>query len=301
MRRPPAAGARVRVRACAKINLTLRVLGKRPDGYHELRTTFQSVALHDTLTFASTSGPFAIAANEPSCPCDESNLVWKAAERLWAVSGRRGALSGVTVHIHKRVPSEAGLGGGSSNAAAALRALRELWDMRVPDDVLFGLGATIGADVPFFLGGGTMLGLDRGDLLFRLAEEPRAWVVIARPDFGVGTRDAYAWWDEERSTVKPPRRATAARTGAEHVNDLQRPVTRKYPAIGRLIRMLDRAGARHAAMSGSGSAVFGLFDERSSAEQAATALDRPPVRVWLTRTTTGRQHERLSAVERLGG
>jgi 4-diphosphocytidyl-2-C-methyl-D-erythritol kinase len=284
---PRPAGA-VRVRACAKINLTLRVLGVRPDGYHELRTTFQSLALHDTLTFEATSGPFAILTSDPSCPADPSNLVWKAAERLWAVSGRRGTLSGVRVRIRKRIPAEAGLGGGSSDAAATLRALRALWKVRVHDDQLVGLGAIVGADVPFFFGGGTMLGLDRGDLLFRLAEEPPAWVVLARPDIGVSTREAFGWWDEVQIRLKPD---------PTTVNDLQAPVVRRHPPILKLIKGLQRSGARYAAMSGSGSAVFGLFDDPASARRTAAELVGPSVRTWVTQTTTGRRHQRLSAVE----
>lgn len=274
----------VRIRACAKINLTLRVLGIRADGYHELRTTFQSLALHDTLTFTPARGPFAITSDDPQCPTDESNLVWKAAARLWESAGRRRGVTGVRVHIRKRVPMRAGLGGGSSDAASALRALGEFWGLRVPALEVERIGRSLGADVAFFLEGGTALGLERGDLLFPLQDTEPAWVVVARPDFGVSTSDAYRWWDE----------AQPAARRREWTNDLQPVVAARHPRITRLIRRLERHGARAAAMSGSGSAVFGLFDARRPAEMAATALAGPGVSLWLTRTTSRRGHARMS-------
>ena len=328
------AAARIwRVRASAKINLTLRVIGIRPDGYHELRTTFQSLALHDTLTFERQRGAFTISSDDPRCPTGETNLVWKAAAALWSTRGARGELSGVRVHIRKRIPMEAGLGGGSSDAAAALLALRAVWRARVSDADLASIGRTLGADVPFFLEGGTALGVERGDLLFPLMDAPPAWVVIARPDFGVSTKDAYGWWDEafldgrgaaagsltlatnQASPQAPGGRRSAASgrsraealprvqpvdvRGADAGNDLQGPVCQRHPQISSLINRLKRLGARESAMSGSGSAVFGLFDQREMAEAAATALQGPRLAVWLTRTTARRQHLRASAPQRV--
>lgn len=299
-RRPPRA---LRAHAAAKINLTLRVLGIRPDGYHELRTTFQSLALHDTLTFAPGGSAFVITSNDPSCPADPSNLVWKAADALWRAAGRRGSLPPTTVHIHKRIPVQAGLGGGSSDAAVALRALRELWRLDLGDARIEGLGRGLGADVAFFLEGGTALGVERGDLLFPLVDADPGWVVLVRPDFGVSTRDAYAWWDERwlaRQTQAAPSgarpRPNAGGRSAEWVNDLEAPVVARYPRIGRLVKALARHGARFAAMSGSGSAVFGLFDERAGAERAIAQMSSGRVSAWLTRTTSRRQHARLSQI-----
>jgi len=293
------ASAVVRVRACAKINLTLRVLGIRADGYHELRTTFQSLALHDTLTFAAVPGPFRILSSDPDCPTDQTNLVWKAAARLWSTAGRRGDPDGVTVRITKRVPVQAGLGGGSSDAAAALRALRVLWRLDVADEVLETISRDLGADVAFFLTGGTVLGVERGDLLFPLVDTPRAWIVLARPDFGVSTKDAYAWWDAGwRAAVGPgsagPAGGRSSRTD-EWTNDLQGPVVERHPRILRLVRSLRRHGAQFAAMSGSGSAVFGLFGDRTSAARAAAAVTSRTVSAWVTRTTSRAEHVRASA------
>lgn len=282
----------IRARACAKVNLTLRVLGIHPDGYHELRTTFQSLALHDTLTFTAGRGPFRISSTSPDCPVDDTNLVWKAAAHLWRVSGRAGEPHGVHVHIRKRVPVQAGLGGGSSDAAAALRALPLLWRMRVDRRDLGAIGRSLGADVSFFLDGGTALGVERGDLLFPLQDTPRTWVVLARPGFGVSTRAAYGWWDEAFLGGARPRPGKAE--AGEWVNDLEAPVVRHHPQIGRLVRKLERAGARFAAMSGSGSAVFGLFEERAAAANAAAALTGHGVKTWVTRTLNRREYLRAT-------
>src|SRR5881397_3131106 len=138
----------VRASAYAKINLSLRVLGVRPDGYHELRTIFQSIALHDTLTVRVRRGSFALQCDDPGCPTDATNLVWRAAERVWAQSGRRGILRDIEVRLAKRIPLQAGLGGGSSDAAAALRLFGSLWRVKAP--ALREIAVTLGADVRTF-------------------------------------------------------------------------------------------------------------------------------------------------------
>jgi 4-diphosphocytidyl-2C-methyl-D-erythritol kinase len=191
-------GRGIRIHAPAKINVTLRVLGVRADGYHELRTTFQSLALHDTLTFAPVPGPLQIVCSDPQCPTDRTNLVWSAAQAVWRAAGRRATPSGVAVQIVKRIPMQAGLGGGSANAAAALVALSALWRVPLDDRQMRAIARNIGADVAFFLEGGRVLGLERGDELYPLVDGPAAWVIIARPDFGVAGH-AYRWWDAARS------------------------------------------------------------------------------------------------------
>jgi 4-diphosphocytidyl-2-C-methyl-D-erythritol kinase len=297
-------GRALRVRACAKINLTLRVLGIRPDGYHQLRTTFQSLALHDTLTFEPERGPFILTTDDPSCPTDQSNLVWKAAVALWQAAGRRGVPAGLRVHLRKRIPSQAGLGGGSSDAASTLTVLRVLWRTRTSDAELEALARSLGADVPFFLQGGTVLGVERGDLLFPLHDVPAAWVVLARPDFGVSTRDAYRWWDEADAGARGPSDPHARRSAAspapaipasEWTNDLEAPVVARYRRIGRLVAALRSGGASYAAMSGSGSAVFALFAERERALAAAERVRDRSTHAWTTTTVSRRRFLRLSA------
>jgi 4-diphosphocytidyl-2-C-methyl-D-erythritol kinase len=289
----------VRVSACAKINLSLRVLGLRPDGYHELRTIFQSIALHDTLTVRVRRGPFALQCDDPGCPADETNLVWRAAQHVWAASGRRGIMRGVEIRLAKRIPLQAGLGGGSSDAAAALRLFGSLW--RVKEPSLREIAVRLGADVPYFLEGGTVLGADRGDVLYRLADHPAAWVTLVVPSFGVSTAEAYRWWDERGRDV-----GRTLLGPADLGNDLQAPVAAHHPEIMEIVSALLKAGASHAAMSGSGSAVFGLFSRRPAAERAARALSKNthavrgpaggPRTILVTRTLNRAAYQRLAGI-----
>jgi 4-diphosphocytidyl-2-C-methyl-D-erythritol kinase len=284
------------VRAPAKINRSLRVLRRIAGGYHELRTIFQSIALHDTLTFEARSGPFRLECDDPACPTDRANLVWRAAETIVRAAGGRGAPRDIAIRIAKRIPTRAGLGGGSSDAAAALRGFAALWRLKIPDAQMQAMAAALGADVPFFLEGGTVLGLERGDRLFPLIDPPRAWVTLVIPSFGVSTKDAYAWFDEAGPGHRD--RPRPLRTGAgpgERANDLQAAVVQRHPEIGRIAAALEREGATEAAMSGSGSAVFALFQTRAAAERAATALARRSGRTLVTRTLNRVQYQALAA------
>jgi len=277
----------VRVRAFAKINRSLHVMGIRPDGYHELRTVFQSIALHDTLVARTVRGPFVLTCDAPECPADSSNLVWRAADRVWRAAKRRGRPHGVAIHLIKRIPMQAGLGGGSSDAAAAIRVFGRRW--KVGEDAQRAIAADLGADVPYFFEGGTVLGLERGDLLFPLIDSPPAWVVLVIPPFGVSTKDAFAWID----TVKPWRH----RNQTSPANDLEAAVADRHPEIGGLVRTLARAGAVQAGMSGSGSAVFGLFLSKTAAEHAADVVWQqhgPHLSVVLTRTIDRAVYRRLA-------
>lgn len=286
--------------AHAKINLDLRVLGMRPDGYHDLRTVFQSLALHDTLTFTHSTGPFTIECDDPTLPTDRRNLIWKAASLLWRTMGRRRGETprDARVTLRKRVPAQAGLGSGSSDAAIALLGCAHLWKLDVDPPTLNRLAARIGADVPFFLVGGTALGLGRGDDIYPLADLPRTDVVIVRPKFGVATVEAYGWFDDEpRRPVRETGRRGLPQKWPEWAtnlrNDLEPAVTRHHPTIARIKHALLDAGAVFAAMSGSGSAVFGLFDRPDAARRTATDLARPGWHVVATRTLSRAEYGRL--------
>ena len=292
------------LRAYAKVNLDLRVLGLLPDGYHEVRTVLQSVRLHDSLTFTRCPGPFRIECDDPAIPTDEQNLIWRAADALrQVVAPRRAALADVRVRVVKRIPAEAGLGGGSADAAVTLLALTRLWGLGLDLVDLARVASRLGADVPFFLAGGTALGAGRGDDVSPLAEPPPTSVVVITPPFGVSTPDAYRWFDLDGR----PRRSRGARRtipdwpawAAELRNDLEAPVVRRHPAIGRLVRALTALGADHAAMSGSGSAVFGVFLDPEVAAGAHAALVRRGVQALhtttLSRSGVARQWRRLLA------
>jgi 4-diphosphocytidyl-2-C-methyl-D-erythritol kinase len=295
--------ARLTVRAHAKVNLDLRVLGVRADGYHELRTVFQTIELHDTLVCSEKPGPFTLKCRTPGVPLDATNLVWKAAAALWTALGRAGEIRDALVQIEKKIPVEAGLGGGSADAAAALVALGRLWG-GAPITLLREVGATIGADVPFFLSGGTALGLGRGEEIYPLVDLPPHYVVIVRPPFGVSTAEAYGWYDEDRSEgvrenrefqqlpVPWPSRA------AQMINDLEPPVIRRHQEIAGLKVQLREAGASAAAMSGSGSAVFGLFRSRAVAERAVKPLSRNGAKALVTRTLSRAEHEKRARAVR---
>jgi 4-diphosphocytidyl-2-C-methyl-D-erythritol kinase len=285
--------------AFAKVNLDLRILGVRPDGFHDLRTTFQTLALHDLLVFTRHRGAFRIECDDPDVPGDRRNLVWKAASVLWRTAGtRRGDIPrDAIVSLRKRIPHQAGLGGGSADAAVALVGLARLWALDVDMPTLSRLAATIGADVPFFLVGGTALGLGRGDDIYPLADLPRTYVVVVRPAFGVSTAEAYGWYDSEprRASREPARRPLPERWpewASSLRNDLESAVTAHHPTIGRIKHALLDAGAVTAAMSGSGSAVFGLFDRLEAARRTAADLARPGWQVVYTRTLSRAEYAR---------
>ena len=291
----------ITARAFAKINLDLHIVGTEADGYHELRTTFQSIALHDILTFVPRRGPLVVESDDPACPA-KGNIVARAASMLWQGAKRPGSPSGVRVRIAKRIPVAAGLGGGSADAAAALRALMRLWSVRISRRQLQEIAASLGADVPFFLQGGTARGAGRGDVLSAVADRARRFVVVAMPPFGVATKDAYRWFDESgaAATLKgPPYKRAAGAVGrpfqGRHPrNDLQPVVVAHHPQVGLLIDALKRGGASLAAMSGSGSAVFGLFARLSAAEAAADSLIGRGRRILITRTLSRSQYQRLA-------
>jgi len=291
--------ASVIVRAHAKINLDLRVLGPRADGYHELRTVFQSIALHDVIECVSRDGPLAIECEAAGVPLDGSNLVWRAAEALWRAMRRRTPVRDTVIRLRKNIPLQAGLGGGSADAAATLMALARLWNVPVRPAQLTDVAATLGADVPFFLSGGTALGLGRGDEVYPLADLPRHWIVLLVPGFGVSTADAYSWYDSERDLSRGPREPQHVpgpwpSRAAQMINDLEAPIARHHPEIDQMRTALRRAGALAAAMSGSGSAVFGLFQKRADALAAVEGLSGSGWRVLLTESLDRGEYARRS-------
>jgi 4-diphosphocytidyl-2-C-methyl-D-erythritol kinase len=278
--------------ARAKINLHLAVHARRPDGFHALTTVFQAIDLADTLTIVERDGPFTLRCPGSDAPEDDSNLVARAARALAAELGRPEP-AGLEVTLAKQVPTQAGLGGGSADAMAALRLLCDIWGIPPDRDLLARVGGRLGSDVPFFAWGGTALGLGRGDAITPLPSLPALSCAIVRPPFGVSTADAYRWVAESRAgrpspdvPFDPP-----AHPGewigrlAGCRNDFEPVVAARHPEIAEAVATLRAAGARLAMMSGSGSAVFGLFEDAGAASRAMAPLAaRPGWRGWLSAT-----------------
>jgi 4-diphosphocytidyl-2-C-methyl-D-erythritol kinase len=262
-----------------KINLILRVLGRRADGYHELNTVFQTISLHDELTFSPRDDEqLQLICDAPGIPCDETNLVHRAGV---ALRERYGVSRGASVELRKKIPAGGGLGGGSSNAAVALLGLARLWEIETARQTLAEIGARLGADVPFFLTGGTALGTGRGTDIHPLADLPPKHLLLITPDINVSTAEAYKSLHAPALT-KPlsPANLTVSRVQAEisgslHAvleNDFERVVYRLYPEIERARSSLVAAGANNALLSGSGASVFALFDTPEERERARASL-----------------------------
>ena len=264
----------------------------------------QSIGVYDTLTCTSRSGPFTLQSRAPGLPTDQSNLVYRAADALWKAADRQGTPRDAHVRLDKAIPIAAGLGGGSADAAAALIGLNQIWELGRPREELLRIAAELGSDVPFFFCGGTAIGVGRGDEIYPVDDLKRYGVIVLKPAFGVSTSEAYRWCDEDRASGAASMEPRGFRPGVERVidagwstgpvhliNDLEAPVARRHPAIGEMIEACMREGALAAAMTGSGSAVFGLFRE-TNASRAARKLRRPDWLMLLTRTVTRREANR---------
>jgi len=279
----------------AKINLGLRILGRRRDGYHELRTRFQTVDLKDDLEIVLKPSGLDLAIEGIRLAIDSSNLVLKAAKALR--TGRRG-LPGAAFRLRKRIPIAAGLGGGSSDAAATLLGLNRLWKLDLDRDALARLGAGIGADIPFFLHGGTALGTGRGDAILPLPDIPPYGVCLILPSFEVSTAEVYRMWDEDPARTPGrcssdahgswPNEGGCEDPGAVH-NDLQGVVFSLHPRLQTLLDRLYRLGATAASVSGSGPSLFGLFSGGEAAVKVSEAGTWGETRVVACKTLS--RHE----------
>jgi 4-diphosphocytidyl-2-C-methyl-D-erythritol kinase len=289
----------LRLRSFAKVNLGLEVLGLRDDGYHELRTLFQTVDLADDVTLRERPRGVKVLCDHPLVPRDATNLAARAAEALRAYAGIR---RGVEIAIRKRIPVGGGLGGGSSNAATVLLGLDRMWRVGLGPDGLHRLAARLGADVPYFLLGGTALGLARGDEVYPLRRQLRAHVVLADPGVHVSTARVFARVDarltpreKSNSIFYFVSRELEGSGGYRSLrNDLEEAALEEAPALreqaGRIRAVLLRGGASLAALSGSGSSYFGLFERSRPAERARAALAAEGFRALAGRTLTLEQY-----------
>jgi 4-diphosphocytidyl-2-C-methyl-D-erythritol kinase len=319
---------RVALPSFAKINLGLRIGPQRPDGFHELRTVYQTIALHDTVRVSVERGSgIEIRCDDPRVPRDLANTCWKIVER---VMDSLKASGHVTVEIEKQLPVQGGLGGASANAISVLLALERALKRTLTAQERLRIAAEVGSDLPLFLIGGTVLGTGRGEEVYPAPDLPGMPCVIALPEIAVSTPQAFAQWDKltapaqsdrmlefgreisawlnaglegqpRRSGVSARRGGRAenplldlVRTGIE--NDFERVVFPKYPELREVKRVLEAAGALYASLSGSGSAVYGLFDSRRKAAAATKKLNQNGTRAVLTSTLTRRQYWKKLAV-----
>lgn len=320
----------VTVRSFAKINVGLRIGARRADGFHELRTLYQTIALHDRLRIEVARGTgIEIRSKDRRVPEDESNTCWRMAERVMKALKARGR---VVIQVDKALPVQGGLGGASSNAVATLFALERVLGLQLAPEERLRVAAEVGSDLPLFLLGGTVLGVGRGEEVYPVEDVPALDCVVATPEIGVSTPQAFAAWDARHdahaSPGNPPK--LTARGGSATLNgfslgvfawlsgsstgvpaqesgdraeallldlvragienDFESVVFPQHPELRAVKRAMEREGAAYASLSGSGSSVYGLFKTQAGAEAAASRLSADGMPAVATRTLTRREY-----------
>ena len=279
----------INIPAYAKLNLTLDILGKRPDGYHEMKMVMQTISLHDDVTVTLTDGKgITCRVDGAALPCDERNLAVKAAKAFCEAVNYSG---GIDIALIKRIPSEAGMAGGSADAAAVLRALRELVSPALTDERLEQIGAAVGSDVPFCIRGGTQLAEGRGEMLTVLSPAPKCFAAVCKPDFPISTPALFTRVDGVTLSDRPDTDAMLSAIECGNADALCANVSNVFEQalpeaqrerIEEIKRALAENGALCAAMTGSGSAVFGLFREEDACRSACSALQSERVMTFCT-------------------
>ena len=318
----------VTVRSFAKINLGLRIGALRADGFHELRTVYQTIALHDVIRVSVGRGTgIEIRCADPRVPIDHRNTCYRVVEAALAALNVQAR---VKIEIEKRLPVQGGLGGASANAVATVLGLERALKKQIPGPEKLRIAAEVGSDLPLFLVGGTILGVGRGEDVYPLSDLPATPCVVATPEIGVSTPKAFADWDllESSADVSPGSKLTGlspsdrmiefsravsawlsgtsgvpgsrgrgraetllldlVRTGIE--NDFEQVVFPQHPELREVKRALEREGAFFASLSGSGSAIYGLFRTRTAAARAAARLTKAGTPATATSTLTRRQY-----------
>lgn len=269
----------LRIHAHAKINLYLEVIGKRPDGYHEIETVFHSIGLHDDVIVRKRgNGNITVHCDDPRVPSDARNLAYRAAKLL---IDQCGDVPGVEIDIRKRIPVASGLGGGSADAAAVCWGMNQLFELNLTQPELMRISARLGADVPFCLLGGSAIGRGKGDILTPLPPLGNAWVALANPGFGIST--AWVYENVNFPLTKPSKSVNILvcqlkngeleSAAAQLYNRLETTVNAKYPSVAKLKTRLSACrGSLGALMSGSGATVFALMESQRRAKVAVESL-----------------------------
>lgn len=274
--------------AAAKINLMLDILARLDNGYHSLFMLMQSVDLYDTVTVETdSSGTIRISSDEEGIPCDKRNIAYKAAEAFLNFTGIKN--EGISIHIEKRIPFAAGMAGGSADGAAVIAALNDIYETKLSQRDLCKIGLKVGADVPFCLTGGTCLAQNVGEILSPLPQLEDCYIVLAKPERGVSTKEAFEAFD---SATNVRHLDTCGMLYAASQGDLKEICKRTKNVFEQLIEVpervpikstLNRHGALAACMSGSGPTVYGIFDDESKAQSAVSALKSIVKNIYITK------------------
>jgi len=279
----------MKLKAYGKINISLDVVGKREDGYHLLRMIMQTVDIYDELTFEPCGEGIQIACNKEGIPTDNRNLVYKAIELFKNTYGVQG---GVKVHINKNIPMEAGMAGGSTDAAAALRAMRSLYNPQVSDEELMKLGVKIGADVPYCIIGGTALCEGIGEVITPLSPFRGKVLLVVKPNFGVSTVGVYKSFDikevkdhpNTEELIKAMEKHDVSYVAKNMMNLLEQVTIKNHKEIQEIKDFMLEEGSLGAMMTGSGPTVFGFFEHRATAETCYEKLKGKYKEVFVTTT-----------------
>ncbi len=275
-------------KAYAKINLTLDVLGKREDGYHDLKSVMQTVSLYDEVELdIETGSPWQLACDREDIPCDERNLAWKAAKLYCNALGKDPR--GISIRIRKNIPSGAGMAGGSADAAAVLRILNRFYGEPLSLEELAALSSGIGSDIPFCVMGGTRMCEGRGEVMRRLPDCPKCVILGCKPEFSVSTPVLFRKIDSVEIMLHPDHDAMEAAIAAGNLQAIAREiynvfdpvVAQEHPEIGQIKAISLEYGAIAAQMTGSGSVVFALMPDQESAEKAMNILKQTYSQVFI--------------------
>jgi len=276
-------------KAYAKVNLSIDVLGKRNDGYHEVQMIMQTVDLHDTVTVRRCTEGISISCKTPFVPLDQRNIVWKAARLFFE---KYKVQAGISIKIDKTIPVAAGLAGGSSNAAAVLRAMRTLFKPEITDEELREISKSVGADVPYCITGGTVLAEGIGEQLTTLPQLKPTTVLLVKPGIGVPTQQVYKDFVFENVALRPNidkmirdiEVGNVPEIAKDMINVLESVTIRKHPVIQKIKDGMMERGCLGCVMSGSGPTVLGIFANETEAESAFAFYKRQPYEVFLTKT-----------------
>lgn len=275
------------LKSYGKINLALDILYKRSDNYHEIKSVMQRIDIFDRLIFKEQKEGITIETNNSDVPVDNKNIVYKAYEALKPLSQCK---KGIHINIEKNIPVAAGLAGGSSNGAITLKVLNDLWDLNLSQEKLMEIGASIGADIPFCIMGGTALAEGIGEKLTPLIPFVDKWVLLCNPGIKISTSYAYSLIDtsKEKYNLKELIQAIEKNdiygVSKKLKNKMEEPIINKYPIIQDIKDIMNQAGSLGSLMSGSGPTVFGIFDDKERLEFAYERLLKLTRQVYITKT-----------------